>query len=153
MPRLDKDELRQQTERNCELLKSEAFLEQLDAILNAPEGERIDEAARRLTPKALRSAGVELPKGVRVSSRYFESRLKRPLEFGDVEERVNAVTALAEISPGVLEKMHSLDPDVLERINIPGRAELPGRGDVGPLAACAGVGVRAGVGVCACFGS
>lgn len=144
--------MREQTEQNCRLLKSEAFLSQLQAVIDSREGQRIDEAAKRLTPQALREAGVQLPKGLRVSSRYFEPELKRPLELGDVYERVNLVGTLAELSPGILSKLREQEPDLLD--NLTERLEPRRPGDIGPLAACGGIGVSVPAGgVCACFGS
>ncbi len=148
MPKLDKEALREQTEKNAKLLKSEEFLEQLNAVLNSPEGSRLDEAARRLTPKALREAGVNLPSNLRVSSRYFEPNLKRPIELGDIPgQKVNPITTLEEFSPGILGRLRERDPEILERL---GESRVGGPDDLGSLAACGGVGV--GI-VCACFGS
>lgn len=118
MPKLEKEALKKQTEKNAKLLMSEEFLTQLDAILNAPEGERIDEAAKRLTPEALRKAGVPVPEGLRISSRYFEPGLKRPLQFGDTNERMNALNVIAESSPGILSQLKKLNPEALDRINL-----------------------------------
>jgi hypothetical protein len=62
-----------------------AFLQALRDVGKLPEEQRLKEAQKRLTPKALAAAGVSIPDNLRISSRYFEDpqkKVRASLELG-----------------------------------------------------------------------
>ena len=77
---LNAERLRQVTSQMVDALTSPAYVEAMRAVKSAPEGQRLEEAMRRLTPDALKAQGVPLPAGMRISSRYFEQG-SNPLEL------------------------------------------------------------------------
>jgi hypothetical protein len=58
------------------LLIEPKFLTRMREVRNAPEGERLRAAAMFLSIDALRNAGVDLPKDMRIASRYFEENFQ-----------------------------------------------------------------------------
>jgi hypothetical protein len=78
--------LRRMTDEMIAALTSPPYVEAMRAVRAAPEDERLDEAAKRLSPEALRDLGVPIPDGMRISSRYFEKGFSEPVELGDIEK-------------------------------------------------------------------
>src|SRR5688500_14559272 len=69
---LNTSHLKKITNELIETITSDEFLNRMREVRNAPEGERMRAAAAFLSIDALRSAGLEIPKDLRVASRYFE---------------------------------------------------------------------------------
>lgn len=109
-------DLRDQSEKILKAVTSPEFLAQLEFVRNAPPGERLVEASNRLTPDALRAAGVDIPSGVRISSRYFEDGSDTSIELADTLSGTNIVNALNATRPGLLDDLRLRNPDVFRRI-------------------------------------
>lgn len=136
-------------ERSNEVLQavtSPEFLAQLEAVRAVPVEHRLAEAARRLTPDAMRRAGVRLPEGIRISSRYFEEGQNFNIELGDIPRRISVVPAIMEIDPDFLDKLRVARPDVFTHIV----TEPPFAGDDltnrWSVCGCAGGGFCGGIG-------
>lgn len=141
---LDRASLKERTDRMLETVTSPAFLEQLEAVRRVPVERRIDEAAKRLTPAALKQAGIELPDDVRVSSRYFEEGDDAIIELGEPEGRISVVPALSEMQPGFLDKLRAERPELFKQLV---RQPIPaGDLDSWSVCACVGAGFCGGVG-------
>lgn len=69
---LDIEALRAQTEQNCQLMTSARFLATWQDVVMGPNRERCERGKMRLNPDALRASGIDVPEGLRISSRYFE---------------------------------------------------------------------------------
>lgn len=122
----DVERLQRETQELIEALTAPAYVAALRAVKDAPESERLLEASKRLTPDALRAQGVPLPEGMRISSRYFEKGYPEPLEFGDLPDgRPNPLTALSELDPGLLDKMRSGKPQLLNQLVSDESGEVP----------------------------
>ena len=96
----DPEELRKLTDQILRSVTSQQFLDQVQAVEDAPTDQKLVAASARLTPDTLRRAGVDLPEGVRVSSRYFEEGLGVPVELADGKAGENIVNALNRVRPG-----------------------------------------------------
>jgi len=124
--------LRDETQAIIDALTSPAYVAALKAVKEAPTKQRLQEAAKRLTPEALRAEGVPLPKGMRISSRYFESDMPKPLEFGDLPDgKENPLNKLATTNPGLLDDLRINNPPALSALlsdtnaNLAAAASLP----------------------------
>jgi hypothetical protein len=116
---LDRERLREISAQILKTVTSPDFLNQFEAVRNAPREQRIDEAVKRLTPDAMRSAGISLPQNIRISSRYFEAGDDYSIQLGDVRDtagRTSVVPALSKLQPGLLDKLHTQDPALLKQI-------------------------------------
>ena len=140
---LDRESLRQSTDEILRSVTSPEFLAQLEAVRRIPRERRIEEAAKRLTPTAMRAAGVNLPEGIRISSRYFEEGEDFNIELGERHGRVPVVPALADMQPGFLDKLRSDRPDLFKQLVT---HPLPA-GDETSWSACACVGAGVCVGI------
>lgn len=146
---IDERKLRQYSEEFAEVVSSDAFLEQLKRVAEAPEDERLGLAAQRLTPEALRAEGIDLPDATRISSRYFEGSDVPVIELGELRDRPNVVTELNRTNPGILDELRTRNPILLDEL-----ARLPEFGrPTGEdfLTVCASVGTP-GVPVCVTVG-
>ncbi len=153
---LDAERLRSITTEMIEALTSPEYLEQVQAVREAPEEERLVEASNRLSVDALRAAGVRLPRDMRISSRYFEESFPSAVEFGDTPgAEPNVVNELNRIRPGWLDEVRHKDPEIFERLVAIDRP--PALGGLGSptdnlpqgWGACAGGGAAT---VCGCAG-
>ncbi|MDH6543742.1 hypothetical protein [Streptomyces sp. SPB4] len=139
------DELRRLSGQITDLVTSQEFLDRVQQVLGAREGQRLSEAATLLTPSALREAGFPVPDSVRVSSRYFEEgRPGEEATFTDSEGSRDILQLLHEQDPGILDRIRVGDPELLERMK---KNPFPG-GDIPMAGICACVGGGAGVSVC-----
>lgn len=110
----DKVRLRNETQAIIDALTDPAYVAALRAVKEAPTEKRLLEATKRLTPDALRQAGVKLPEGMRISSRYFEKDLPRPLELGDLPDgKPNPLAKLITSNPGLLDDLRANNPTAL----------------------------------------
>src|SRR5712691_6327551 len=113
---LDPAKLSEITNKMVQAVTHPSFIEAMRAVLGSPDDQRLAEASQRLSPDALRSAGVPLPTDMRISSRYFEQGYS-PVEVGDMPEgRPNIVNLLNEAEPGLLDRLRREKPDVFEQI-------------------------------------
>jgi hypothetical protein len=107
----DKTKLRNATQAIIDALTAPEYVAALQAVKDAPMEKRLLEATQRLTPDALRKAGVKLPDGMRISSRYFESDLPKPLDFGDFAGgKPNPLAKLSTANPGLLDDLRANNP-------------------------------------------
>lgn len=140
--KLDRGYLKERTDEILRSATSPEFLAQLEEVRSAPKEQRIDEAAKRLTPDAMRKAGVNLPEGVRISSRYFEEGEDFDIELGDIGGRIAIVPALNQIQPGFLDRLRGERPDLFK--------QLVGHPYLGPsdlsVCVCVGAGPCLGIG-------
>lgn len=142
--RLERESLIEETEEVLKSVTSAEFLDQLEAVRRVPRESRISEAAKRLTPAAMRKAGVDLPEGVRLSSRYFEEGDDFSIELGDVEGQIPVVPALEELQPDFLDKLRSDRPDLFKQLV--GQPLTVGGETSWSACVCVGAGVCVGVG-------
>jgi hypothetical protein len=109
-----KARFRAETQAIIDALTAPAYVAALRHVKDAPIEKRLLEATKRLTPEALRSQGVKLPDGMRISSRYFESDLPKPLEFGDLPDGTpNPLAKLSVSNPGLLDDLRANNPTAL----------------------------------------
>ncbi|SFV37033.1 hypothetical protein [Hyphomicrobium facile] len=127
-----KARLRDETQSIIDALTAPAYVAALRAVKAAPVEKRLLEATKRLTPEALRREGVNLPEGMRISSRYFESDLPKPLELGDLPDgRPNPLIKLSVSNPGLLDDLRANNPAALAALlsdshtNLGNVTELP----------------------------
>lgn len=146
---LDPQRLREITEQMLRAMTSPEFVEQLQAVRNARGDRQLAEASQRLTPEALREAGVDLPDGMRISSRYFEEDYDFPIELGDIGDGPNIVNALNEAQPGLLDDLKDEHPEAFRKIVTVDSDGVMPTGEPGVLAGCCGGG---GATVCGCCG-
>lgn len=145
---LSAEQLREITTKMIDAISSP--LEAMRAIKAAPEGQRLNEALRRLTPDALRAQGVPLPEGMRISSRYFEQGFS-PIEVGDLPEgQGKRLSDFNEREPGFLDRLRNRDPHAfavfVDELTRPIRPP-----EVAPVALCGCAGGGAAT-VCGCAG-
>ena len=114
--KLDSESLRKESDKILRSLTSPQFLEQLEEVRRTPPDRRIAEATRRLTPEALRKAGVDLPEGVRLSSRYFEEGEDFNIELGERPGQIAVVPAIEDVQPGFLDKLRRERPDLFNQL-------------------------------------
>lgn len=142
--KLERKYLLEETNKIAESITSAEFLDQLEAVRRMPSEARIGEAAKRLTPDAMREAGVDLPTGVRISSRYFEEGDDYQIELGDIEGRIPVVPALEELKPGFLDELRHESPDLFKQL---AAERLPvGKAEGWSACVCVGKGICAGIG-------
>lgn len=79
----DSKRLQQKTDEMIKAITSPKFVEAMRQLRNTPTKSRLAEGAKLLDPKALRAAGVPLPKDMRITSRYFEPGVAGAIEVGD----------------------------------------------------------------------
>jgi hypothetical protein len=143
---LSAERLREITNKMVDAISSPAYVEAMRAVKSAPEGQRLDEAMRRLAPDVLRAQGVPLPEGMRISSRYFEKGYS-PIEVGELPEgQRNLLKELNEREPGVLDRLRRRDPQFLDNL-----ADLLQPAQFSPVALCGCAGGGAAT-VCGCAG-
>ncbi len=140
---IDPERLRALTEKILQTVLQPALLDQLQETLKAPPGEFFVEASKRLTPSALRAAGIEIPNGVRISSRYFEDGTVTSSAMADTEAGETIVTSIKSRFPGPLDQLKKENPNAYRRLVEKATAGAAAGG-------CVGVGVPPGV--CACVG-
>jgi hypothetical protein len=70
--KFEEDDVIQQTEKLVGVVTSEPFKEIVTELANYPEAERKSRATQMLTVDSLRARGVQIPEGLRISSRIFE---------------------------------------------------------------------------------
>ena len=85
MARPDAEKLRAMTNEIIEAITSDEFLSRMESMREATLQERLEMAQKLLSVEGLRKAGVDLPEGMRISSRYFEEDVG-VFEFGNVRE-------------------------------------------------------------------
>jgi hypothetical protein len=144
---LDSERLLKITNRLIESLTSDEFLDRLQQVRTAQQGDRLKQAATLLSVAALRSAGVAMPETLRVSSRYFEG--------AQAPEAAALLSEIEAIEPGFLADLQTSRPAIYEKLVglSEGRAATLSAGTGGPgptLGVCAGGGVN---GTCACAGN
>lgn len=143
MPESDisREHLKEITTQMVEAITSPAYVEAMRAVKSAPEGKRLEEAMRRLTPEALRAQGVPLPQGMRISSRYFEKGFT-PIEVGVPSEKRNLLADLHAVEPQIitlLDGIRTRSPDLFDEL----KRRLAPDEFAAPAAACG----------CACGGA
>jgi hypothetical protein len=120
--------LRSETQKIIDALTAPEYVAALRAVRATPTEQRLAEAAKRLTPEALRQQGVKLPDGMRISSRYFESDLPKPIELGDPPDgQMNPLVQLGVSHPGLLDDLKKSNPAVLAALisdNVVNKASL-----------------------------
>ncbi|WEL22682.1 hypothetical protein HBNXHr_2643 [Halorhabdus sp. BNX81] len=141
---MDREAAEEKLQEVVSVVTSEAYLDQLEKVRQAPPEERMEAGARYLTPSALREAGVEVPEDMRISSRLFDDQIGKETEFGNPDaDQPNVISDLSELDPEYLSRLRDVDPDLFEDII---DEQHVGFGSENPLAACACAG---GFGVCA----
>jgi hypothetical protein len=130
-----------------ELVASPEFIKHVQAVFEVEESARLTEAANRLTPTALRQAGLPVPQFTRMTSRYFEEgRANDEVRFTDTEAGKDILQVLHERQKGILDKIRLDDEELWRRLNSNDPFPLD---PVGPRAgACACVGGGPGWSVC-----
>jgi hypothetical protein len=143
---LSSENLKEIVGKMVDAITSSAYVEAMRAVKSAPEGQRLDEAIRRLTPDALRAQGVRLPEGMRISSRYFEKGFT-PVEVGELPEgQRNMLKELNDREPGVLDRLRTRDPRFFQDLVV----SLQPIG-ISPVALCGCAGGGAAT-ICGCAG-
>jgi hypothetical protein len=142
--KLERDALKESVNELLKSVTSPEFLAQLEDVRRIPRERRIDEATKRLTPSAMRQAGIKLPDGIRISSRYFEEGDDFTIELGDVTDRIPVVPAINEIQPGFLDKLRMERPDLFRQLV--GQPYWNGGTLSWSACACVGAGVCVGIG-------
>lgn len=131
-------QLRKLSQQLVELVASPEFMKHVQAVFAADESIRLTEAANRLTPTALRNAGLPVPKWTRISSRYFEEGRPAEIKFTDTEAGKDILQTLHEREPGILDKIRREDEELWFRLT----AKFPFPIDpIGPV-----------TGICVCVG-
>lgn len=117
---IDAAALREQTDRMIDALTDPRYIEAVRAVRNSPDDSRIAEAAKNLSPDALRELGVPIPAGMRISSRYFEPDLPGEIELGDVVGSGSGMAgSLDKAAPGLLDRLRVEEPELFKTLTIP----------------------------------
>ncbi|MBK5912434.1 hypothetical protein CCR85_13155 [Rhodothalassium salexigens] len=138
---LDPERLKAITSQMVEAITSPAYVEAMRKVKAASNDKRLDEAMRRLTPKALREQGVRLPEDMRISSRYFEEGFK-PIEVGEPAGKRNLLAELHAAEPEMFDligRLRDRKPDLYQELT----ERLSVEDAISPLALCG----------CACGGA
>ncbi|HEX6376775.1 MAG TPA: hypothetical protein VFZ91_13770 [Allosphingosinicella sp.] len=100
--KISPDHLRAQSDAIVRAVTDPRFKERVDAVLGAAPGKQFSLAKKTLTPAALKKAGIGLPEGVRISSRYFEEVGGKAKELGatGLQNRASARALAARIAAG-----------------------------------------------------
>lgn len=104
---LTPDALAEETARMVECMTHPAYVEAMKTLKSTENEKRLGVVMELLTPEALAERGVPIPKGMRISSRYFEPEIPA-VEAGE----------LATGEKGLLRELYERDPDVLDRLRI-----------------------------------
>lgn len=139
-PQIESEQLRELSQEMVELVSSPEFMQHVQAVFAAEESVRFSEAANRLTPTALREAGLQVPEYTRISSRYFEEGSDREINFTDNEAGRDILQVLHEREPGILDRIVREDEDLWHKIN-----KKPFFPPVNPF-------LPSAAGICACVG-
>ena len=116
---LDAAQLRAQTDQMIDALTDPRYIEAVRAVRSSPDESRLAEAAKNLSPDALRELGVPIPAGMRISSRYFEPDLPGEVELGDVDEGSGIAGSLNKAAPGLLDRLRREEPELFKNLTIP----------------------------------
>ena len=81
-------------------ISSEPFVAAMKKLKETPLEQRLDLARNTLTPTILKQAGVKLPSGMRVTSRYFEPGSPDVIEVTDYGASLLNLNTMS--SPGVM---------------------------------------------------
>src|SRR5688572_9247342 len=139
---IDPERLRALTEKILRTVLQPALLEQLKQAQSAPGAEFFAEASKRLTPAALRAAGIDVPPGVRISSRYFDDGSVTSSAVIDTKGGETILSTIQSQFPASLGQQQS-GPKADRRPADPAHPVTAAGG-------CVGVGVPPGF--CACIG-
>ena len=147
--KVTRERLRKMTDEIIEAITSDEFMRRMNQLKTAPLEERLETARGLLSVDGLRQAGVDLPEGMRVSSRYFEENVGT-FEFGNSD----VVAELQTAAPGFVEKLRAEKPEVFKRLvsgpsTTTTAACLTADGHT-VMGSCGGAGAGT---VCACGGS
>jgi hypothetical protein len=115
---IEHQRLREQTDRMIDALTDPTYIEAVRVVRSAPDGERLTEATRQLSPDGLRRAGVPIPDGMRISSRYFEPGLPGEVELGDASPTGETVNVLNQVAPGLLDRLRVEQPELFARLAV-----------------------------------
>ena len=143
---IDSDKLKSETDAILNAISSPEFLAELEAIRQMPKAERLQAAAERLTPGAMRAKGMNIPDKARISSRYFEEGETFDVELGNPDGRIPVAPALNDLKPGILDELREKHPDVLEELLRRRKPTSPGGELDASICLCVGAGVCAGIG-------
>ncbi|HJP60217.1 MAG TPA: hypothetical protein VJ865_09460 [Gemmatimonadaceae bacterium] len=91
------EKLRKITNDMIDTLSSPAFVAAMTQLKKTPMDKRLAVASKTLTPTALAAAGVKLPPGMRVTSRYFEQG--SPADIIEVTDHGAALRHVSSIPP------------------------------------------------------
>ena len=80
---IDPARLKKITAEMIAALTSPGYVQAMATLKQTPLDKRLSVAAKLLTPDALKKAGVPLPAGMRISSRYFEPSSPTVIRVGD----------------------------------------------------------------------
>ena len=109
-------QLKELGQQLVELVTSQEFMQHVQAVFEAEESVRLSEAANRLTPTALRKAGLPVPEWTRISSRYFEEGKASEISFIDIEGDRDILQKLHEIEPGILDDIGLNNKELLFKL-------------------------------------
>lgn len=84
LAKLAETNLRAESDLIIRAVANPKFIERVNAVLSAPPAKQFGLASKTLSPKALVEAGIRVPEGVRVSSRYFEEPGGKAREIGSI---------------------------------------------------------------------
>ena len=150
------EEFKAATNRLVETVTSDEMVERMRAFKHLPPEDRLAQASKLLSVEGLKERGVEMPEGMRISSRYFESD-KGTFEFGNVDGDNTALHKLAAEDPEFIEKLKVKHPDVYNKLKLAPSEALTSVAASGPdlaMGGCSGAGGGVGgTGGCACSGS
>lgn len=133
-------QLRKLSQEVVDLVASPEFMKHVQAVFAAEESVRLTEAANRLTPTALRNAGLPIPEWTKISSRYFEEGMPDEVKFTDTEAGKDILQILHEREPGILDRIRREDEDLWGRLTIKKPFFLDPIGPRAGLCVCAGGG-------------
>lgn len=156
------DEFKAAIDKLVATLTSDEMVNRMRAFKHLPPEDRLAESAKLLSVDGLKEMGIEMPDGMRLSSRYFESD-RGTFEFGDVDGDKTALDQLADADPGFIANLKAKHPDVYNNLKVmpanpatgaPTDLSLAASGGPVQMGACGGAGGSVGgTGGCACGGS
>ena len=105
------EQLKKMTNEIVDALTSDEFMGRMRALRKVSAEERIEMAEKLLNVEALGAAGVDLPEGMRVSSRYFEEDVGT-FEFGNVD----IVGEIKRLDSSFLESLKVNKPELYKKL-------------------------------------
>jgi hypothetical protein len=147
--KVTRERLKKMTDEIIEAITSDEFMSRMAQLRTASLDKRLETAQSLLSVDGLRKAGVNLPDGMRISSRYFEENVGT-FEFGNV----SVLEELQKVDPGFVTTLRAQKLEIYRNLvtghSTTTTAACESASGHTVMGTCGGAGAGT---VCACGGS